>query len=221
MARRERGARNPVGGREEGARRGGVEDRAAQGVEERNPAAGITADGSDRETRLFAVISPAIETPHHGSPRAIDGNQMSTARSRKRDRYLGSAFWAIVSLLLGWTLYVYWWWVVLHDDQPDPLARMLVAIAVLAALLLLATMGWIGHNQRLARRGGRGKASRLRTAVFDRDALDRPIEFADLRRIRAASIVIVHSDAASKRFAPGYRDDAKAIDHRRGTGTRG
>lgn len=150
-----------------------------------------------------------------------ESRQMSTSRSRKRDRYLGSAFWGIVSLLFGWTLYVYWWWVVLHDDQPDPLARMLVAIAVLAAVVLVMTYGWIGHNQRLARRGGRGKASRLRTAVFDRDALGRPIVITDLGAIRAASVVVVHSDAATKRFAPGHRDHAKAIDHPRGTGTRG
>lgn len=145
---------------------------------------------------------------------------MSGAKRRTSDRYLGSPFWGVVSLLFGWTLYGFWWSRVLGDDEPDPLARMLLAIAVLAALFLLGTMGWIGHNQRLARRGKRGRASRLRTAVFDCDALDRPIRFDDLHQVRAASVVLVRVDAASKHFAPAPRESAQGPDPGPGAGIR-
>src|SRR5688572_6467832 len=79
-----------------------------------------------------------------------------------RRQRLGSIFWSTVSLLLGWTLYVYWWSKVLSQEQPREVIVLLLLIVLSSMVLLALVLAWIWHNRRLARRGVRGSTSRFK-----------------------------------------------------------
>ena len=77
-----------------------------------------------------------------------------------RRQLAGSIFWGVISIVFGWTLFVYWWAEVLTHDQPRSLFTMLLIVLVFALVVLAVTLYWIWHNRRIAARGKRGRATR-------------------------------------------------------------
>ena len=126
-------------------------------------------------------------------------NQLHKLPSTPRQR-AGSIFWGIASIVFGWTLFVYWWSKVLQADQPRPLITLVLQIGLFSAITLLATLGWIRHNRRIARRGRRGMASRYHAPTFELDALGRSIVLPFGGQVRAADVVCVESSTELKTY---------------------
>ena len=116
----------------------------------------------------------------------------------------GSLLWGIASLIFGWTLFVYWWSKVVRTDQPRPLITLVLAIALFSAVTLLAALLWIRHNQRLARGGKRGMASRYHAPKFEHDALGRTIVLPNGGQVQAADVVVIASFAQLKTYTPEH-----------------
>jgi hypothetical protein len=119
--------------------------------------------------------------------------------STRRQQW-GSFFWGFCALVFGWTLFIYWWRVVLTEDQPDALLRLLAAIGIFIVLLLIGTAVWIWHNRRLARRGNRGLATRYRVRSYERDALGREVSLPLQDGVHQASVLTVNATDARKTY---------------------
>ncbi|MFN2441072.1 MAG: hypothetical protein ABR517_00125, partial [Thermoanaerobaculia bacterium] len=89
---------------------------------------------------------------------------------------MGSLFWSLVALFFGWTVYVYWWREVILSQEIEIFIGLLLALVIAVLTIGGATALWIAHNQRLARRGGRGLSTRLFTEEFERDGVGRTLE---------------------------------------------
>jgi hypothetical protein len=117
-----------------------------------------------------------------------------------RRQLAGSILWGVVSVVFGWSLFVYWWREVLRQDQPRPLVNLVLTVAVFCGFILLVAVLWIWHNRRLARGGRRGLSAAYRVASFERDALGRTIALPADDSVRTASIVMISADAGTKTY---------------------
>jgi hypothetical protein len=112
-----------------------------------------------------------------------------------------SLFWNVVALLFGWSLFGYWWYVVSLDDQPRDLVLLALMIVLASLLLLMAVLGWVAHNRRLARAGTRGNVSRFQQLQYDFDALGRRVDAPPTEVIYNASLIIVDATEDTKTFS--------------------
>ena len=120
-----------------------------------------------------------------------------------------SRVWNLIALLFGWTLFLYWWWVVLRRTDHVIAWRLVTGLAVLASFLVAFSLIWILHNLRLARKSRRNRATRYNAGVFERDKLDRPVVLRDLHTLREAPVVIVHADREQKHYIEGEAEDIR------------
>jgi hypothetical protein len=90
-----------------------------------------------------------------------------------RRQTIASVLWGLFSILCGWSLFIYWWAYILTETQTAIVLRLLEQLATLAGILVLIAFGWVAHNRRQAKRGGRGNATRFRAPVFETDHLNR------------------------------------------------
>jgi hypothetical protein len=118
-----------------------------------------------------------------------------------------SRLWNLVALLFGWTLFLYWWWVVLRRTDRVVTWRLVTGLAVLASFLVAFSLIWILHNLRLARGGRRNRATPYHAGAFERDKLDRPLVLTDLHTLREAPVVVVHASAGQKVYVEGEAGD--------------
>lgn len=118
-----------------------------------------------------------------------------------RRQRAGSIFWSVVAVIVGWTLYVYWWAKVLAEEKPRELMVLLLLIVLSSMVLLALVLGWIWHNRRLARRGVRGAASRYEVPVFQQDALGREMSLPQPPLLRNAAIVTIEATRQTKTFS--------------------
>jgi len=96
----------------------------------------------------------------------------------------------LVSILL-WIVFVYYWFLVAHQSAG---AGVLLAVKVLAVLVVLgvaATVVWVRHNERLARRNRRTRTREAPPEVLDVDHVGRRVEPPGLEELRRAKVTEV------------------------------
>ena len=106
--------------------------------------------------------------------------------------------WGILSILFGWTLFAYWWHVVIERTDVAIILYTVAVVVIIADVLILAAWGWIVHNQRLARRGTRGRATAFRTPQFQRDRINRQLILPRGDSLREAAVVVITASAQEK-----------------------
>jgi hypothetical protein len=89
---------------------------------------------------------------------------------------LASRIFQVLVVAGAWVLF-FWWWAIVAAGMP---ARRVLIDAVLPVLggivlIVVATVLWTAHNQRIARKGKRGLVARWTPPDRTRDALDRHI----------------------------------------------
>jgi hypothetical protein len=120
-----------------------------------------------------------------------------------RRQRAGSLFWKLVSFVVGWCLYVYWWAQVLGQEPPREIIILLLLVVLWSMVLLASALRWIWHNRRQASRGTRGSAAKYSVPKYEHDALGRRISLPQHHALRAASIVTVESTKDTKTFTAG------------------
>ena len=115
---------------------------------------------------------------------------------------LASVVWSVLSVLFGWTLFAFWWMYVLEHTDAATVLFAMAALLIIAVFFLACAWAWIAHNQRLARRGMRGRATPYRAARFDRDGINRRLVLPDRVTLMASAVVLVTADADEKVYAP-------------------
>lgn len=117
-----------------------------------------------------------------------------SSSSRQKHR-LGSIFWGVLALVVGWAPFLYWWRTVILREELRVFAGVVVWLVMAIFIVTVATSLWIAHNQRLARRGKRGLATRFCTLEPVSDRLGRSLEMPDRDMLRSsARIVILATD---------------------------
>ena len=115
-----------------------------------------------------------------------------------------SIAWSVVSILFGWTLFAYWWVDVIEKTDKVVFLRALAAVVIVIDIVLFATLIWIAHNRRLARRGKRGLSTPFRIPQFERDRVHRAIILAGRDSLRRAPILIITATPKEKTYStPG------------------
>ena len=127
----------------------------------------------------------------------------SAERSRAR-----SLFWNVVALLFGWTLFLYWWWVVLGRTTRHVFWHLVSGLVLLMASLVVLSLAWIVHNLRLAGKGRRNRATPYHPGAFDRDKLNRPLVLEDIHLLREAPVVVIQSTSEQKLYREGEARDS-------------
>jgi hypothetical protein len=79
--------------------------------------------------------------------------------------------------LAGWTLFVYWWWLVLGRASRTEIVYTAVFIGVTTVIVVLVTAGWAVHNKRLHRRSPPRDQVRVVHEDYSRDTLGRGVTF--------------------------------------------
>jgi hypothetical protein len=112
--------------------------------------------------------------------------------------------WSVVSILFGWTLFAYWWFEVIEKTDKVVFLRALAAVVIVVDIVLLATLIWIAHNRRLARRGKRGRSTPFRIPRYERDRVHRAIVLAGRDSLQRAPILVITATAKEKTYStPG------------------
>lgn len=66
----------------------------------------------------------------------------------------------VVVAVLSWLLFAYYWWLVSRRQLNPQTLQALTILTALVAALWVATVAWVGHNLRLARRLGERRQRR-------------------------------------------------------------
>ena len=109
-----------------------------------------------------------------------------------------SVAWGVFAVIFGWTFFAWSWFDLFATNDPGVVMSSVAALVIVADGLLIATLIWISHNQRLARRGRRGIASAVRVPRFERDGIDRAYVLPDRSDLHAAPVLIVSLTAGQK-----------------------
>lgn len=101
-----------------------------------------------------------------------------------------------------WGLFAYYWHVVLGREMGEGTLRALVILGLVVVLGLAATVAWVGHNLRLARKFAdrRRQVRQVDEPELARDTIGRPVTHPGLDRLRQATIVDVAADQETKTF---------------------
>jgi hypothetical protein len=115
----------------------------------------------------------------------------------------------IVSLAM-WCLFGYYWHVVLGREVGSSTLRALALLGLTVAVGLVATLLWVGHNLRLARKfsGRRRQTPSATPPRLERDTIGRGITHPGLADLRAARVVDITADTTTKSYAVGRLGDA-------------
>jgi hypothetical protein len=92
----------------------------------------------------------------------------------------------------GWTLFFYWWAIVLREVDPEQIRFTAFFVSIALVVIVGVTVAWVVHNLSIFRR--RGARSHVRAVVEDvsEDTLGRPLRFdSDREALRAAPTVRV------------------------------
>jgi hypothetical protein len=114
---------------------------------------------------------------------------------------MGSLFWGLVALFVGWVPFVFWWWEVLLNQETGVFIDLLVWLVVAIVILAIATALWIAHNQRIARRGNRGLATRFFTLEHVSDRLGRALEMPSRDDLRSAARIAIRTEDDLKTYS--------------------
>ena len=110
-----------------------------------------------------------------------------------------------MSVVFGWTLFAYWWFEVFEKTDKVVFLRALAAVVIVIDIVLLATLIWIAHNRRLARRGKRGRSTPFRIPQYERDRVHRIIVLAGRDSLKKAPIFVITTTAKEKTYTtPGH-----------------
>jgi hypothetical protein len=109
-----------------------------------------------------------------------------------------SIVWSVLSILFGWTFFVWSWLDILGENDPLMVMNTLATLVVIADVFLVVTLVWISHNRRLARRGKRGLASAVRVPRFERDRVERLYVLPERLDLHSAPVLIVSVTAEQK-----------------------
>ncbi len=112
-----------------------------------------------------------------------------------------SIIWNILSVIFGWSLFVYWWTVVLHGLAFRYVLWTLAVIAFMAIGLTIGARLWVRHNRRLARHGSRGSATAFRVPLYERDRISRELILPDSERLLDAPLLVVTVTSGQKIYA--------------------
>lgn len=115
-----------------------------------------------------------------------------SSSSRQKHR-IGSIFWGLLALLFGWTPFVYWWREVILREEIRVFVGVVIWLATAIAIVTIATSLWIAHNQRIARRGNRGNATRFFTMDHVSDRLGRTLEMPGRAALRSSLRIVVRA----------------------------
>ncbi len=156
--------------------------RATQRV---NRPQGAPCAGTPERVGLWARIVPGFHTlmPSNGGT----------------GRVMRQVIHGLVSILL-WIVFFYYWFLVTHQSAG---AGVLLAVKVLAVLVLVgvvATILWVRHNERLARRDRRHEPRTSPPEVLDTDHVGRRVAspgLEDLRRAKVTEVSIGRDDVKS------------------------
>ena len=120
---------------------------------------------------------------------------------------MGSLFWGLVALFAGWVPFVYWWWEVLLSEETGVFIGLLIWLVAAIVILAIATALWIAHNQRIARRGNRGSATRFFTLEHVSDRLGRELQMPGRDALRSAAKIAIRTENDLKTYSI---DDGRA-----------
>jgi hypothetical protein len=123
-----------------------------------------------------------------------------SSSSRQKHR-IGSIFWGFLALVIGWIPFVYWWREVILREEIRVFASLVIWLTAAVVILTIATSLWIVHNQRIARRGNRGLATRFFTLEHVSDRLGRSLVTPGREALRSSSRIIVRADGNFKIYA--------------------
>jgi hypothetical protein len=111
--------------------------------------------------------------------------------------------------VVGWVLFVYWWWIVFRRVSSAEVRFTVLFIVIAMAVIVLLTIFWVMHNQRLDRK----RTSRVRIRDDARpaahDSVGREVQMAALSgEYQNAWVVRVSVEAGAKVYRIGtpYRD---------------
>lgn len=123
-----------------------------------------------------------------------------SSSSRQKHR-IGSLFWGVLALLIGWIPFIYWWREVILREDIRVFAGLAIWLTAGVVVLTIATSLWIAHNQRIARRGNRGLATRFFTLEHVSDRLGRSLVTPGREALRSASKIVVLAQGNFKTYA--------------------
>jgi hypothetical protein len=121
-------------------------------------------------------------------------------RQTRRQR-IASAVWAVLSVLIGWTSFTYWWMLVLRRTAVAILVTSLEELGATMLVLSVVAALWIAHNRRLAARGHRGRASKYINPVFETDYLSRKLDLPARYELRHSAAVVITATDTEKTYA--------------------
>lgn len=119
-----------------------------------------------------------------------------------------SLIWSTVAVLCGWTIFLYWWSVVLEKTTRAAFFYVVAGIMFSLAVLFIVSLFWIIHNLRLAGRGRRSSSTPYFPGPRSHDQFDRSLLIKDLETLRTSSVVVIHADERGKSYV---RDDAGRV----------
>lgn len=114
---------------------------------------------------------------------------------------MGSLFWGLVALFVGWIPFVIWWREVILSGETRVFIGLLIWLACAILILTIATALWIVHNQRIARRGKRGLATRFFTLEHVSDRLGRGLEMPGRDDLKAAPRIAIRTEDDLKTYS--------------------
>lgn len=111
----------------------------------------------------------------------------------------------IVSIAM-WCLFGYYWRVVLGREIGPGTVRALMILGLTVIIGLAATLAWVSHNKRLARKfAGRRRQSRpAGPPTLERDTIGRAVVHPELDLLRAARVVDITADHEHKTYTIGH-----------------
>ncbi|MBW3563654.1 MAG: hypothetical protein KY459_02910 [Acidobacteria bacterium] len=116
---------------------------------------------------------------------------------------LRSLIWSIVSLFFGWTIFFYWWSIVLKETTSGAFIDVIAGLMFVLAVLFIVSIFWIAHNLRLARRGRRSSSTPYFPGSRGRDKFDRSPVIENLETLRTWPVVVVDTDEEGKSYVRG------------------
>ncbi|HEX6177230.1 MAG TPA: hypothetical protein VF057_02635 [Thermoanaerobaculia bacterium] len=110
--------------------------------------------------------------------------------------------WIVLSLVFGWTIFLYLWLLALRRNDPALVLYLVAVVIAVADVLVAATLIWIGHNKRLARRGSRGRTCAFVIPRYEHDRVARRIVLPPRKELQSAPVLRVTISGDQKIFSP-------------------